>query len=213
MNLDSEGIPRGQLLVAFFAVVLLCAVFFSLGFFVGSKQRPANTGPVAEQVTPPSDIPATVNPPEASSPAAQPSEGSVPAGVVNPANAGASSAQAAPGSTATAGSLPGTAAPGGAPSASGASRSVPPSAAPAAPGPIPAGLLVQVAALSNQQDATNMVAVLKSRGYAALLLAPEQAHAKDSFFRVVVGPYAGRAEAEKARSELAAEGFKPFIRQ
>lgn len=212
MNPDSEGIPTRQLLVAFFAVVLLCAVFFSLGFFVGYKQRAASNAPLSEQVMPSQDVPGVVNSPEAA-PAAQESRGSVPASAVNPANAGASSAEAAPGNPAVAGSSPGTAAPGPALSASSTSPSVHKSAALAVPSPIPPGLLVQVAALSNQQDAINMVDVLKSRGYAALLLTPEQVRAKDSFFRVVVGPYPGHAEADKARSQLAAEGFKPFIRQ
>lgn len=199
-----------HLLMAFFAMVLLCAVFFSLGFFVGYKQRAANTARLTEQVT--TDVPGEVNPLEAAPTAQQPG-GSVPLGAVNPTNAGASSAEATAGNAAVAGSSPGTVAPGPAPTASRASPSVPKSAALAVPGPIPAGLLVQVAALSNQQDAFNMVDVLKSHGYAALLLTPEQAHAKDSFFRVVVGPYPGHAEADKARSQLAAEGFKPFIRQ
>jgi len=69
-----------------------------------------------------------------------------------------------------------------------------------------------VAALGNQQDANNMVSVLQSRGYPALILSPEQAHASDNLFRVVAGPYKTRADSEKARSKLVAEGFKPFIR-
>jgi cell division septation protein DedD len=210
MNPDSEGVPRRQLLLAFFAVVLLCAVFFSLGFFVGYKQRAANIAPVTEQVN--TDVPGEANPAEAA-PAAQQPGGSAPAGAANPKNAGAFSAEATRGNTAVSGNSPGTAAPGPAPSASSASPSVSKSGALAAPGPIPPGVLVQVAALSNQQDAFNMVDVLKSRGYAALLLTPEQAHARDSFFRVVVGPYPSHAEADKVRSQLAAEGFKPFIRQ
>jgi len=91
------------------------------------------------------------------------------------------------------------------------------SAPPAAPvlvpsGQVPPGPLVQVAALTNQQDANDMLGVLQSRGYTARILTPQQAHATDSLFRVVTGPYKSRAEAEEARGKLAAAGFKPFIR-
>lgn len=81
------------------------------------------------------------------------------------------------------------------------------------PARVPSGLLVQVAALSNQQDAVNMATVLKSRGYPALILTPQQAKADDAFFRVVVGPYKTQGEADRARALLAAGGFKPFVRQ
>jgi len=57
-----------------------------------------------------------------------------------------------------------------------------------------------------------MLGVLQSRGYTALILTPQQAHATDNLFRVVTGPYKTRVEAEEARSKLAAAGFKPFIR-
>lgn len=77
---------------------------------------------------------------------------------------------------------------------------------------VPSGVLVQVAAVTNRQDAANVVGVLKSKNYPALVLSPAQAKAKDSFYRVVAGPYKSRTQAERVRKELTAEGFKPFIR-
>src|SRR5690242_14811154 len=62
MNQDSGPIPTRLVLLAFFAVVLLCAVFFSLGYFLGHEQRNPAT-PTTEQVSTSSDIPPAVNPP------------------------------------------------------------------------------------------------------------------------------------------------------
>jgi cell division septation protein DedD len=57
-----------------------------------------------------------------------------------------------------------------------------------------------------------LVGVLKGRGYSAFLLTPAEARSGDKLFRVEVGPFSSRAEAEKARQKLADEGFKPFLR-
>jgi cell division septation protein DedD len=71
---------------------------------------------------------------------------------------------------------------------------------------------VQVAASQNQQDAEKLVKELKSRGYAVFVVTPEFTHAKDNLFRVQVGPFATREEAQKVRDKIAKEGFKPFIK-
>ena len=58
-----------------------------------------------------------------------------------------------------------------------------------------------------------MVAALKSLNYPVNLVTPEQAHASDNLFRVQVGPYATRENAEKVRTKLTLDGFKqPFIK-
>src|SRR2546427_414066 len=74
------------------------------------------------------------------------------------------------------------------------------------------GLAVQVVASSSRQDAATLVGVLKGRGYSAFLLTPGEVRSGDKLFRVEVGPFSSRAEAEKVRQKLADEGFKPFIR-
>jgi len=222
MNQESEGISTRSLLGAFFAVVLLCAVFFALGFFLGYRQGHAGNELATEQVPPSSDVPQAVNPPPSSSP---PPVESPAAQSQEPAAATTESDQSteASGSTAPSGS---SSRPTGAPAAKVSEETLSPpkaaapktaatrgSAAPAVAQHVPAGVLVQLAALSNQQDAVNMVNVLKSRGYPALILTPAQAKADDALFRVAVGPYKTRAEADKARTLLAAGGFKPFIRE
>jgi len=219
MSQDTERISNRSLLGAFFLVVLLCAVFFSLGYFLGYKQRGPAAAAVTEQVAAPADAD---SPPTTATPAAPSTAGSASvepssgpgAAVAAPApTAAGAAAVSAPPAPASAGAsearAPAANSPAAAVPAKGATGAAAESARPA----VPPGLLVQAAALTNQQDADNMVQALTSRGYPALMLTPQQVHAKDAFFRVVVGPYKTRAAAESARNKLAAEGFKPFLRQ
>jgi len=69
-----------------------------------------------------------------------------------------------------------------------------------------------VAAVRNKQDAEAVVNILKEKGYPVFLASPEFAHAADNLFRVLVGPFRTRADADKVHDKLSQEGFKPFIR-
>jgi cell division septation protein DedD len=220
-----EGVSGRQLLAAFFAVVVLCAVFFSLGFLLGHQGRSAESGLATEQVpATSSDAPPAVNPRDQQAPsdasaaaaasAATPAAGSTGQGKA----ADAPSASSSPAESSSAESPAPAASPRQQPAIGQVTR--PASARPVAvqtpagvpPEKLPPGSLVQVAALGNEQDANNLMTVLQSRGYPALILTPQQAHANDSLFRVAAGPYKTRAETEKARNKLSADGFKPFIR-
>jgi cell division septation protein DedD len=86
------------------------------------------------------------------------------------------------------------------------------SAPAASPGEVSEGITLQVAALRTKRDAETMVNILKERGYPVFLVAPEYAQAGDNLFRVQVGPFRTRDDAEKVRAKLSQEGFKPFIR-
>jgi cell division septation protein DedD len=75
------------------------------------------------------------------------------------------------------------------------------------------GITLQVSAGRNKQDAETVVNILKEKGYPVFLATPEYAHADDNLFRVLVGPFRTRADADKVRDKLVQEGFKnPFIR-
>jgi rare lipoprotein A len=87
-----------------------------------------------------------------------------------------------------------------------------PATAAAGVGPTGAGFTVQITASRTKQDAEALLKVLKGRGYQVFLVAPGNAHANDNLYRVQVGPFASRDDAEKARTKLIQEGFKPFIR-
>jgi cell division septation protein DedD len=74
------------------------------------------------------------------------------------------------------------------------------------------GVTLQVVALGNKHDAEHVVNILKEKGYPVFLATPEYAHADDNIFRVLVGPFRTRDDADKVRNKLSQEGFKPFIR-
>ena len=209
---DEKGLSARYLVLMFLMGVAACGVFFSLGFLVGYNERSSRTAPVTEQVTPPPVVPPTVNPPLETAPPVPkesaaagdsagpaqpiPSEETGQAKKAAPAAAPPTSAQP-PSSAATRPAAPATA-------------TAPPLAAPGVE--VGSAFTVQVAASRNQQDAEKLVKELKARGYAVFVVTPEFAHANDNLFRVQVGPFATREEAEQVRAKIAKEGFKPFIR-
>jgi cell division septation protein DedD len=88
----------------------------------------------------------------------------------------------------------------------------PPSPPAFARGEVGEGITLQVAALRTKQDAEVMVNVLKGRGYPVFMVTPEHAQAGDNLYRVQVGPFRTRPEADKVHDKLVQEGFKPFIK-
>jgi cell division septation protein DedD len=74
------------------------------------------------------------------------------------------------------------------------------------------GITLQVVALRNREDAEALVNVLKGQSFPVFLVTPEYSHATDNLFRVLVGPFRTRQDAEKVRAKLTSEGFKPFIK-
>jgi cell division septation protein DedD len=219
MNMDSrrdgKGLSTRHLLMVFLAGVAVCGVFFSLGFLVGYNERSTGMSPATERVTTSDSIPPTVNAPLETVPIGTnngtPSPSSAPASSAKP-NAGSGSTPAGqqkpetaarvepppafPPSTAKAGS--------GSDTDAGSSSET---------GQTGGGFIVQVTAMKAKHDADSVVRVLRGRGYHALLVTPQHAHAKDSLYRVQVGPFGSRESAEKTLAKLKHEGFKPFIRR
>ena len=91
----------------------------------------------------------------------------------------------------------------------------PPAAAPPAPEraseePPGQGYVVQIAALNVRSDADAMVKRLNSKGYAAYVLAPVSG--MPSVFRVRIGKFSTRREAESVAAKLQKEEqFKPWV--
>ncbi len=213
-----KGLSAGVLAILFLLCVGVCALFFSLGFLVGYNEQAYKATPAAERVTAPPVTPPTVNPRHAGEPQAKP-----------PATAASAASLAAPAPAPVTPAQIATAVTESKPPAEAAksesrepARQVPPppsgaqpeSATPAAAGgEVGMGFTVQVAASANKEDADKLVKILKSRGYPVFLVAPEYVQANDNLFRVQVGPFTSRSDAEKVRSQLAQEGFKqPFIK-
>jgi cell division septation protein DedD len=201
---DEKGLSARYLVLMFLMGVAACGVFFSLGFLVGYNERSSRTAPVTEQVTPPPVVPPTVNPPLETAP---PGAAAGPAQPIPSEETGQAKKQATVAAPPTAAQLPSSAA---TKPAAPATATAPPLAAPGVE--VGSAFTVQVAASRNQQDAEKLVKELKARGYAVFVVTPEFAHANDNLFRVQVGPFATREEAEQVRAKIAKEGFKPFIR-
>jgi cell division septation protein DedD len=213
MDHEERGHSARYLIILFLISVVVCAVFFSMGFLVGFNERGSHSAPVTEVVTTPPVIPPTVNPPpdggqvtpqnpsggQASPPAVPETEVIPPGGAgTNPVPPAAKPTEVAP--------------PKGQPPVEVKPASNPASPPSPAPGEVGEGITLQVSAGRNKQDAENMVNILKSKGYPVFLATPEYARADDNLFRVLVGPFKTHDDANTVRSKLEREGFKPFIR-
>ena len=194
---DTEiTLGTARLLSLFFGLVIVCAVFFALGYTLGRKSdvgtaSAAGTLPLpgASSVAKPAGSAASApmtfyknveqkdaNPqltpaPEATSPAAQ---------AAGASSDSANQAQSQP-----------------------ANRPDPIGTVPTA------GYFVQVAAVTKQEDADSLVDALKKKEYPAF----SSNSAVDKYFRVQVGPFADIKDAESMRSRLINDGYNPILKK
>jgi len=68
--------------------------------------------------------------------------------------------------------------------------------------------MVQVAALSHEEDAVYLRTALEKRGYHAVIARSPQ----DKLLRVQVGPFTNRKDAEAARQKLISQGYSPILK-
>ncbi|HEY1809761.1 MAG TPA: SPOR domain-containing protein, partial [Acidobacteriaceae bacterium] len=198
-----------SLLGIFFGLVLICAIFFGLGYSVG-RGSAAKTAVVASGSEATAGAPnGSIGKPSpqqtlAEAPATDTNAGTAPANGAPEDNAPALEAAAAPAPTGGSASAGGSGASAAAPAAASVKPAGFPSAVPGAANParpavvtttIPSGIMVQVAAISVPQDADILVEALKKRGYTAVLRNEPQ----DKLLHVQLGPYATRAEANAVR--------------
>ena len=214
---DDKGLSPPHLILLFLVGVAVCGVFFSLGFLVGYNERSGRMAPVTERVAAPATIPPTVNTPLETVPVGPSVAGPSATAVTSPLAPMRAAAPASPPSEqkpVMAHEAAPTVTPPH-PSPAKAEREHEPGAAatpPAGAGQVGVGFTVQIAASRTKQDAEALVKILEGRGYPVFLVAPEYAHANDDLYRVQVGPFTSKDDAEKVRTKLTKEGFKPFIR-
>jgi DedD protein len=201
---DTEiTLGTAKLLGLFFGLVIICAVFFALGYTLGRK---SDTG-LAAAATP---TPLQSNGPKPTG-SAQPAPPMTFYKAVEQKDA---NAQLTPAS-ADAGSASPAAAGQAAASSPGASSSAAPAQQTANPpdpmAPIPmGGYFVQVAAVSKQDDAEALVDALKKKQYPAFVAATSST---DKLFRVQVGPFGDIKDAEAMRSRLINDGYNPILKK
>ena len=189
---DTEiTLGTGKLLVLFFGLVGICALFFALGYSLGRKAEPAGTAvsavtPQVSSNTSKASGAASANPqmtfyksvegkdanPQLTPPADSKTD-------TTPANAGSATPPAGSGVD------PATTMP-------------------------TSGYFVQVAAVSKQEDADALVDALKKKEYPAFVAS---AAANDKLFRVQLGPFSDIKEAEATRSKLVADGYSPILKK
>jgi DedD protein len=190
---DTEiTLGTGKLLVLFFGLVAICAVFFALGYTLGKKSEPEVAAGTTAAL------------PRASSNATKP--GGAPPSTQAPSMTFYKSVEQKdpnPELTPAADSrTPTEPAGGAAPTpATGAADPTTPSTP---------GYLVQVAAVSKQDDAEALVEALKKKEYPAFV-APVAA--TDKLFRVQLGPFADIKDAEAMRSKLISDGYNPILKK
>jgi DedD protein len=195
----------------FLGVVLLCGVFFTLGYVMGKTQY---SGAVHAASSPDFTAPVRSAKPKASAggmptaaaPAANPSEWDFygkkqddddhlqqPAKNSSPWP----SSPANPAAVATQ------------PSAKRSTRATPAAARFGVPPLLKGSIVLQVAALRHQGDAVAMAGMLQKKRFPAFVVLP----ASDNYYRVQVGPYRNERAAESARSALERDGFKAIIKR
>jgi cell division septation protein DedD len=183
---DTEiTLGTGKMLALFFGLVILCAIFFGMGFTMGKSSVRS-----APELLP---SPSTSSPrtPAASRNTAAPSS--------------------APESHATEQPQPATPASSGATSASNQSAASSAPDQPAASISTQPGqaYYVQVAAVSKQEDAEALVESLKGRQYSAFIASP----GSDKLFHVQVGPFSDVKQAEDTRAKLVSDGYNPILKK
>lgn len=185
---DTEiTLSTGKLLGIFFALVIICSVFFTMGYLLGKSTVNGGKTEIVGAVLGPSSSagkPSAVNktpdlpPPAVPSDAAQQSN---PAPTSIPASAAPASA-AAPGQGSSA------------PADIKASTS--------------GSYLVQVAAVSKQEDAEILVSALRKKQYPVFIASVPG----DPLFHVQVGPFNNQLDAETMRNRLAGDGYNAIVK-
>jgi cell division protein FtsN len=208
-----DRILESRHLVGFFlGVVLLCGVFFTLGYTIGRNDYSATPAVhAAESPAMPATRPAPQPPssPKSAAKSADTPNASAPAANewdfytkkdqnhLDPAPKPGLPAASAPSGDSAAGDEKSFSAP---------SR-VPVHYQP--PKMVKNSIVLQVTATRSQSDAMALADELQKKRFPSFVVTPKA----DAFYRVQVGPYSSEAEADAAKRALDREGFKPIIKR
>jgi DedD protein len=200
-----------HLVSLFLGVVLLCGVFFTLGYVMGHNQY---GGPVHASESADADQPVsrpTPKPKAEQAPAAAPAPANNEWDFYSKKNAddtvNSMSRSAASPSASVAARPLNPASPAVAPNA--AAKSVPGAARFQAPKLNKGALVLQVAAVTHESDAMAMADVLQQKHFPSFVVTPTN----DNFYRVQVGPYADVQAADAAKQALDHAGFIAIIKR
>jgi DedD protein len=195
---DTEiTLSTGKLLGIFFALAIICGVFFTMGYLLGkSNSAGGRTEIVATVPSSSAGKPYAGNKtPEAVTQTCPPGSPNCAAASTNDASSSSKPADQPPAAQPPSGnktSDQSTAQSAGADSKSGAASS----------------FMVQVAAVSKQEDAEILVTALRKKQYPVFI-----ANASgDPLFHVQVGPFTDRKDAEAMRTRLSGDGYNAIVK-
>lgn len=193
---DTEiTLGTGKLLVLFFGLVAICALFFALGYSLGRKSEP-----MIATASAPTTVPVSANKAKASSGSAAPPMTFYKA---------VEQKQATPDLTAPADTKTDTTAP--ANTTAPTQPQQPQSTAVDPSTTLPAtGYFVQIAAVTKQEDAQALVDALKKKDYPAFVSAQSTS---DKLYHVQLGPYGDLKDAEAMRTRLVGDGYSPMVKK
>lgn len=185
---DTEiTLGTGRLLGIFFGLVVICALFFGLGFSMG---RNSVKSTLTMEETPASSLPAQANAGQKVNPGMP--EKAAPPPQTSPATDTSATAQnEAPPPVVT---------------SPAASSPAPELARPV----IPSGAYtVQIAAVSKQEDAEALVSALRKKSYPVFIAS----NTTDKLFHVQIGPFTDIKEAESMKTKLTGDGYNPIVKR
>jgi DedD protein len=203
------SLGTSMILGIFFVLALLCAIFFGFGYSMGRRSaQPVAGSPEASAAASSESSDSTDSKPSPGSLANRPASQPESTGSANDNSSSAatnkspnmasrqdSSAQAAVNPQVKVISLP-------RPAAAAAKTSLPA----AVPGL--GSVVVQIAAVSHQEDADALMNALKKRGYSVNIRQEPQ----DKLLHVQIGPYATKKDAEVMRQKLQADGYNAIVK-
>jgi DedD protein len=195
---DTEiTLSTGKLLGIFFALAIICGVFFTMGYLLGkSTSAGGRTEIVASVPSSSAGKPYAGNKtPEAVTQTCPPGSPNCAAASITDASSSAKPADQQPAAQQSSG--------GKAPDQSAAQ-----SAGTDAKNGAASSFMVQVAAVSKQEDAEILVTALRKKQYPVFIANA----AGDPLFHVQVGPFTERKDAEAMRTRLSGDGYNAIVK-
>jgi cell division septation protein DedD len=196
---DTEiTLSTGKLLGIFFALAILCGVFFTMGYLLGKSTSAGGRTEIVATV--PSS---TTGKPYAGNKTPEAVTQTCPPGSPNCAAASTSDASSSSKSTDQQPSAQ-------QPSGNKTSDQSPAQSATGTDAKTGAGtsFMVQVAAVSKQEDAEILVTALRKKQYPVFIANA----AGDPLFHVQVGPFSDRKDAEAMRNRLSGDGYNAIVK-
>ena len=195
------------LLVIFFGLVLVCGLFFGLGYTLGHR---SSTSAADRESTPASETPAPASAATSFDAKPKPSPAAQTAVVADPAPATGDAQSADAFGDTPSQPEPPTVKPALVETKPAAPVQVAKiSAQPAAtPASVPTGIMVQIAAVSNPADADVLIGALQKHGYTVAA----RRQPSDTLIHVQIGPFPTRADAVAMRQKLLGDGYNAIIK-